>query len=105
MAEAVIDALSERLKLRVTRSEAVRIAELPAYGVSGRVGTDENAVGLEFTWIAYEDRLYQITGIAPVDRQEHLVAIRETARSFRPPPPADPELERIVDRDLGDTAP
>ncbi|MHC4421472.1 MAG: M48 family metalloprotease [Planctomycetota bacterium] len=74
----------DRIKLEILRSEPIRIGDLPGYGVTARLGRGRDAVDLELIWVSYEQRVYQLIGLAAAGQVADLEAIRATAQSFRP---------------------
>ncbi|MHC4902574.1 MAG: M48 family metalloprotease [Planctomycetota bacterium] len=74
----------EKIKPQILRSEPIRVGDLPGYGVTARLGRGRDAVDLELIWISYEERLYQLIGLAAAGQDADLEAIRATAQSFRP---------------------
>jgi predicted Zn-dependent protease len=83
VAEAFMAEL-EQIKLEILRSEPIRIGGLPGYGVTARLGRGRDAVDLELIWVGYEQRVYQLIGLAAAGQVADLEAIRSTAQSFRP---------------------
>jgi predicted Zn-dependent protease len=85
--EAAADVFLEHLdglEPRLLRREPMRVGDLPGYGVTVRLGRGRDALDLEAIWVSYEERLYQLIGLAAAGQDEDLEAIRATARSFRP---------------------
>ena len=82
-AEVWIRAATAQISMQVTRSEPQSVSGFPAYGVTAFLGAARDVV-MEVTWLAYEGRIYQLTGVAVADRPEARAAIRQTAASFRP---------------------
>ncbi|MHC4081625.1 MAG: hypothetical protein ACYSU2_09940, partial [Planctomycetota bacterium] len=74
----------EKIKPQILRCEPIRVGDLPGYGVTARLGRGRDAVDLELIWISYEERLYQLIGLAAAGQDADLEAIRATAQSFRP---------------------
>ncbi len=66
-------------------TEKLTISGLSALHAAGVIDTRRGPLALDLTWIAYDDAVYRVIGLAPA---EHVGAFRpvwrETAASFRP---------------------
>ena len=80
-AEEAIKLLYKKYRFTPSKSEATTIGNLPAHEVIYVDASGQEPVYMNFLWIAYQDLIYQIIGLAP---ERYLPLIRETAISFRP---------------------
>jgi predicted Zn-dependent protease len=80
-AAALTQALYKEFRVKPSRSQKVRIGNLPAYLVTYSDTSGEEPMHLHFLWVAYRGLIYQFIGLAP---ESYRPTLRETALSFRP---------------------
>ena len=80
-AAAMTRAMEEEFRIRPTRSEAVRLGQLPAHVLTYTDRTGREPMDLHFLWVAYSEKTYQFIALAP---ERYRAALREVALSFQP---------------------
>lgn len=85
-AAAMTQAMEEEFRIRPTRSEAVRLGQLPAHVLTYTDRTGREPMDLHFLWVAYSGKTYQFVALAP---ERYRTALREVALSFQPLTPAE----------------
>ena len=80
-AEEAVKLLYNKYRFTPSKSEATTIGNLPAHEVIYVDASGQEPVYMNFLWIAYQDLIYQIIGLAP---ERYLSVMTETATSFRP---------------------
>jgi predicted Zn-dependent protease len=80
-AAALTQALYKEFRVKPSRSQKVRIGNLPAYLVTYSDTSGEEPMHLHFLWVAYRGLIYQFIGLAP---ESYRPTLREAALSFRP---------------------
>ena len=80
-AEEAIKLLYNKYRFTPSKSEATTIGTLPAHEVTYIDNSGQEPVYLNFLWLAYQDLIYQIIGLAP---ERYLPLMKEAAFSFRP---------------------
>lgn len=69
----------------VERTEKLTIGSLPAARTRIATETDDGRIGIDLTWIAHDDRVFQIAGIAALTHvTQYQSAFDSIAHSFRP---------------------
>src|SRR5574341_5083 len=80
-AAAMTRAMEEEFRIRPTRSEAVRLGQLPAHVLTYTDRTGREPMDLHFLWVAYSGKTYQFIALAP---ERYRATLREVALSFQP---------------------
>ncbi|MGH7390219.1 MAG: M48 family metalloprotease [Candidatus Rokuibacteriota bacterium] len=83
----------------VERTQPAVVNGLRAARARVQARGERRRLGVELAWIAYRGRIFQVTGVTPLERAEALrPAFEGVVRTFRPMQPA--ERERILEQRL-----
>ena len=75
----------EGLRFRATERREIRVGELPAVRVEGRVGSPLGRIGASMTFVAYEGLVYRLTMLTlPGAADRYRGRTRAFSQSFRP---------------------
>jgi predicted Zn-dependent protease len=84
-AQQFLDGLSDRLRLRIERSEELRGGRLPAYRVTAAGDTPGGPVHVDLSWYSLAGSVYRLaSAVRPEQLAKFQAQLRGVARSFRP---------------------
>ncbi len=92
-------AVNRKLGFSLTDVKRMEIAGMPAARFVARTQSRQGPIAVDFTWLVYEGRIYQIVGAMPVEHYANQQStFLEIAESFRPMTSA--ELGEVKERRL-----